>query len=578
MKSTPKVALISIFLALAMMLNACTPQATPSTPTSSVSTAIETATNTNTPVVTATDAPATFSAILSEITGKVEVKQSGQDAFSPAQANSALNENGQALTGSDGHLRLDLSTGTIVRVAPDSLFTLTSNEPVDGGLKTRIDLALGELYVILNGGSLEVETPTGTAAVRGSYMSVGYDSNSGGIKVTCLEGHCSLKSAGGSVEITAGQTAVITGIGEPPQVGEMSDEDIQEWLDNNPEAQLVVSALEDIQTDPLVLPPPLIYVPPAIKTSPRQPTATPTRVPTTVPTTPPPSLVPTVEFTTSPSVSSMVGEMISFSIAVMPSAGGLTPTGEARVLANGNSICTAILSSDGAAYGSCNGSIPAVGNPTLVVEYLGDVNYVSAQSAAQSYVVMKASTFINPTPPPNSSVVNEPAAFTATVDVSAPGSGLPTGSVTFSDGTDECTVNSAPWTCNITFTTAGTKYVTATYSGDANFSGSSSNSVPHTVNQASTTIAITGYTSTSAQYTTNTVTATVNFNLPSAVIPTGSVTFSDGTDSCTAYSAPWTCDIAFISLGIRSVTATYSGDANFSGSTSSPVSINVTIY
>jgi len=56
----------------------------------------------------------------------------------------------------------------------------------------------------------------------------------------------------------------------------------------------------------------------------------------------------------------------------------------------------------------------------------------------------------------------------------------PTGNVTVSDGTDSCTGTVAAGTCNITFSSAGSKTITSTYAGDANFNGSTSAGVAHT--------------------------------------------------------------------------------------------------
>src|SRR2546422_2536154 len=46
--------------------------------------------------------------------------------------------------------------------------------------------------------------------------------------------------------------------------------------------------------------------------------------------------------------------------------------------------------------------------------------------------------------------------------------------------------------CTLTPTSSGSKTLTATYGGDANFAGSTSVGVSHTVNAAATTTAITG--------------------------------------------------------------------------------------
>src|SRR5688572_10532444 len=116
-----------------------------------------------------------LSAALSELSGIVELKQAGQEGFTPASAETTLEVDGQVQTGDDGRVRLDLSSGTIIRVAPSSFFTLTSNEETDGGLVTKIKLELGKIFIILNGGQADVETPSGVASVRGSYMKVEVD-------------------------------------------------------------------------------------------------------------------------------------------------------------------------------------------------------------------------------------------------------------------------------------------------------------------------------------------------------------------------------------------------------------------
>lgn len=191
-----------------------------------------------------TDAtPSPLSASLSELEGTVGLKQPGQQDYSPAGSDSILQENGQVQTGDDGRVRLDLSSGTIIRVAPSSLFTLVSNEQTDAGLATKLQLELGQIFVILNGGSLDVETPSGVASVRGSYMGVWVDPETLDVYVTCLEGDCGAGNEAGDVDFSDGEKTVLfhrdpdTGLYSPPGVEPMSEEDFQEWLDNNPEAK-----------------------------------------------------------------------------------------------------------------------------------------------------------------------------------------------------------------------------------------------------------------------------------------------------------------------------------------------------
>ncbi|MFT3746148.1 MAG: MBG domain-containing protein [Pyrinomonadaceae bacterium] len=63
----------------------------------------------------------------------------------------------------------------------------------------------------------------------------------------------------------------------------------------------------------------------------------------------------------------------------------------------------------------------------------------------------------------------------------APAAGTPTGNVTVTDGSQTCTAAVAVGTCSLTSTSSGTKTITATYAGDANFTGSTSQSVQHNV-------------------------------------------------------------------------------------------------
>jgi len=53
---------------------------------------------------------------------------------------------------------------------------------------------------------------------------------------------------------------------------------------------------------------------------------------------------------------------------------------------------------------------------------------------------------------------------------------------------------------------------------------------------------------------------------------TGTVTVSDGTDSCSAAATTFAsqCNVTFSSAGMKNITATYTGDSNYNGSASTP--------
>jgi uncharacterized repeat protein (TIGR01451 family) len=89
---------------------------------------------------------------------------------------------------------------------------------------------------------------------------------------------------------------------------------------------------------------------------------------------------------------------------------------------------------------------------------------------------------------PNPSTTSLPV----TIAFSVTGSGgSPTGSVTVNASTGEsCSgmLSAGAGTCSITFTTMGTRTLTATYAGDGNFVGSTSGSASQTVNAAGSTL------------------------------------------------------------------------------------------
>jgi hypothetical protein len=504
-------------------------------------------------------------AFLGEVIGHVLARADVEESFAEVGNGFVLEVLGQVETKSGAKVRLDLSDNTLIRLGENSLFTLENPEEEAEGLLTRIRLEIGEVWIILNGGALEVETPSGVAAVRGSYMYVEYDPATGEMRITCLEGDCLLSNEHGTVHISAGETAIITGAGQPPQTGKMSLEDIQNWLDNNPEAILVVPYLTEIA---------LTLTPPATATF--TPIPTNTGVGEIFPPPPPPPIkpAPVVQIDNIAPASSVVGEVVNYSVSVLPTAGGPTPTGSVEVKAAFGLICTVTLSATGS--GSCNGTLPTATTHNIQAFYTGDESYGTNYSISQSYVVTAASTTTtldNYIPSP--SVVGESVTVSFTVAPNAPGSGIPTGSVTVGDGTDTCTVDASVGQCNVVFTTTGLKTMNVTFAGNTNYSASTSGSVIHTVNQTSTTTDIQSFapnpSTTGVAVTFN---ATVDVDAPGSGTPFGSVTFTDTlftSDTCTVFVAPWSCSINFSNPGARSVTASYSGDANFVTSTSTTV-------
>src|ERR1019366_6271144 len=145
----------------------------------------------------------------------------------------------------------------------------------------------------------------------------------------------------------------------------------------------------------------------------------------------------------------------------------------------------------------------------------------------------------------NPSVAGQSMTMTASVSVIAPGTGTRTGTVMFEDGGVTITgcatqAVSAAGTavCAAAFAAAGPHSIAAVYSGDSNFSGSTSPILTETVNQGATATAVTSSVDPSVSGQTLIYTAIVIATAPAAGTPTGTVTFMDGATTISGCIAP----------------------------------------
>ena len=149
-----------------------------------------------------------------------------------------------------------------------------------------------------------------------------------------------------------------------------------------------------------------------------------------------------------------------------------------------------------------------------------------------SVSAQQASTTTALTSDTNPSVSGQSVTFTATVAAASPGSGTPTGTVNFLDGTTvigtaEFLSSGVASFSTSSLTAANSPYsITAVYSGDPNFTTSTSSVLSQVVNQASTTTARTSGTNPSTSGQSVTFTATVAASSGSGT-PTGTVNFLD---------------------------------------------------
>lgn len=266
------------------------------------------------------------------------------------------------------------------------------------------------------------------------------------------------------------------------------------------------------------------------------------------------------------------GQSATYTAKVSTTASG-TPTGTVTFLDGSTTLGTGTLSAGTATFTT---STLSAGTHTITAVYSGDTNFTTSQSSVLQVVVLASQTSTTTSlTGPTSLTPGDSATFTATIGTSA--SGTPSGTVTFRDGSTvlgTVTLSSNTATLSSTLAT-GAHSITATYSGDSIFSSSTSNTLSVSVGTSATTTALTGPTSLNAGGS-----ATLNATVSSTAsgTPSGTITFKDGstvlgTVALTSGAASYTSSA--LASGTHSITATYSGDASFSTSTSSVLTISV---
>ncbi|GAA3368941.1 hypothetical protein GCM10017744_086980 [Streptomyces antimycoticus] len=283
----------------------------------------------------------------------------------------------------------------------------------------------------------------------------------------------------------------------------------------------------------------------------------------------------TVDSSPNPSVTGQPVTVTATVSAIAPGAG--TPTGTVT-FDFGDGTPTATAPVTGGAATLTHGYPTALNSPyTITADYSGDADFAPS-SGTDTQNVTPAATDTTVTSAPDPSVPGQQVTIAATVAPAAPGSGIPTGSVTFDpgDGTPTVTAPLIAGSANITHTyagTSGTPYtITAAYSGDADFTASTGTDT-QTVGQADTATTVGTSPDPSVAGEVVTLTARVSAVVPGAGSPTGSVTFDFG-DGTPTVTAPVTGGVASAthayptSVGSPfTVTAAYGGDPDFAPST-----------
>ena len=246
------------------------------------------------------------------------------------------------------------------------------------------------------------------------------------------------------------------------------------------------------------------------------------------------------------------------------------------------------------------GSNPVVGYAAATgYDQATGIGSVDANNLATAFAALVAATGTKTalTVSPGTSVaINEAVTFTATVTPNTAGATGPTGTVTFTvDSVAQAPVTlstASPYTAALKtdFPSAGAHVISATYSGDSNYTGSTSSSTTVTVAASGTAATTTAVTATPTSFPLgSSVTLTATVSGTTAGTLTGPMTFTtggvtigkvtqvslgSGNTATGTITVNATASLGF-AAGTDTITATYGGDAYNAGSSgTTPVTVS----
>ena len=279
---------------------------------------------------------------------------------------------------------------------------------------------------------------------------------------------------------------------------------------------------------------------------------------------------------------SVVGTSVTFTASVT----GNAPTGTINFTDGGTTIggcgAVALTGAGNTRTAACSTSALSVGTRTIAAAYAGDAGNAASSSISLSQVVNPASSTTTLSSSANPSIVGAGVTFTTSVTGNAP-----TGTVNFTDGGTTiagCGAvalsgagNTRTAACSTSALSVGTRSIVATYAGNTSNTASSSTPLSQVVNPASSTTTLSSSANPSIVGASVTFTASVTGNAP-----TGTVNFTDGGTTIAGCGAvalsgagntrTAACSTSALSVGTRSIVATYAGNTSNTASSSTPLS------
>jgi len=272
------------------------------------------------------------------------------------------------------------------------------------------------------------------------------------------------------------------------------------------------------------------------------------------------------------------GQATSFSATVASTNGLATaPTGTVQFTVDGNNFGAPVALVGGQANSLSTSSL-STADHTIGAIYSGSADHFVSSAAEKTQVVNKADTTTTLSVAPTPTVSGQAVTFTAHVDIVAPGIGTLGGAVQFNiDGAPFGTAVALGAGDNATLTVSnlstGNHDVVAVYNGNADFAQSSSAEVSHGVNRADTTLDLSTSANPAFSGQPLTYTAVVAPVAPGAGTITGTVQFAvDGVnlgDPVPVTGGQAVSPASNQLVGAHTITANYSGDANFAGQSDS---------